>query len=120
VHEHRVETAHREEPVVAPNANHFFEEEQFTVDAAKTVMHPAHSADIPAEHVEVAEAPERRRTEGWADAVSEHSEQFVETATVAVERDLYPRETRSVFAEPDTEEGRDTLDIPAFLRRGGL
>ena len=83
-------------------------------------MHPAHSADIPAEHVEVAEAPERRRTEGWADAVSEHSEQFVETATVAVERDLYPRETRSVFAEPDTEEGRDTLDIPAFLRRGGL
>jgi cell division protein FtsZ len=119
VFETRVENFHREEPV-APSTNHFFHEEQFTVDAAETVMHPAQPAEIADEPVEVAEVSERRRTEGWADAMSDQQEHVVETATVTVERDLYPRETRSVFAEPESEEGRDTLDIPAFLRRGGL
>jgi cell division protein FtsZ len=119
VFESKAESFHREEPV-APSANHFFREEQFTVDAEETVMHPAHPADIHAEHAVVADVPDRRRTEGWADAMSDQKEQIADNSAVAVERDLYPRETRTVFAEPPEEEGRDTLDIPAFLRRGGL
>src|SRR6476660_5202919 len=78
------ENFHREEPV-APSANHFFREEQFTVDAEETVMHPAHPTDIHVEHAVVAESPERRRTEGWADAMSDQKEHFVDNSAVAVE-----------------------------------
>jgi cell division protein FtsZ len=117
VFEPKPETFRREEPV-APPSNQFFREEQVVAPVEAPVMPLTPAADSHVEHVAVAEAPERRRNEGWAEAMSDQKENFADNT--AVERDLYPRETRTVFAEPAAEEGGDTLDIPAFLRRGGL
>jgi cell division protein FtsZ len=69
------------------------------------------------------EQERKSRTEPWAET-SESPDIRPENhvpVTVAVEhRDLYPRDPRIAYPEGTHEEGAENLDIPAFLRRGGL
>ena len=96
-----VEETHEAELLAASH----IEEESASAHAAEPV------AAISEPHIEHAGA------DAWTSA--EHSPAETQTA-VAAERDLYPRDLRTTFSDAAPEEGGENLDIPAFLRRGGL
>jgi cell division protein FtsZ len=99
-----VDDFHAAAPIVAADAT--VEEESTTLDAEEK-----HLAAAP-EHIEHASDAHADSWSGQNPGVSESQ------AAVAAERDLYPRELRTTYSEG--EEGGENLDIPAFLRRGGL
>jgi cell division protein FtsZ len=87
-----------------------------TIDEESIPVHTEekHLAAAPEPHIEHASDAHLDSWSGQNPGVSESQ------TVVAPERDVYPREPRITFNDGVSEEGGENLDIPAFLRRGGL
>ena len=96
--------------------------EQESLNSQPMVASPVEDELIPAHATEPVAEPHAQHasvaaSEAWTGA--EHGAAETQTTTAA-ERDLYPRDIRTTFNDSAPEEGGENLDIPAFLRRGGL
>ncbi|HVJ08069.1 MAG TPA: cell division protein FtsZ [Acidisarcina sp.] len=108
---------------VSAEPAHSSAEEAFSAPAAPAPLveedlTPAHPVQPERIAEPFAEPHVEAHPDPWAEAPVEQNQ--IPVAAVTAEHDLFPRETRSIFGDSDSEQGAENLDIPAFLRRGGL